>query len=165
MVTCRKVLVAETDDPIGTASSEESHHNGLDFEPQALLKFGVSYRSSENKPFWKKTLQKSYDNKMVGSRQQSKSLRIKWYYPSTKKVVVSYFQVGLHDSCFLCFDLILFSQPISSFMFSLAFRPTQAPWPTISNINFPGAIIYLSAIQQIFYLFSPILLLNYWALW
>jgi len=31
MVTCRKVSVVETDDTIGITSSEESHHNGLDF--------------------------------------------------------------------------------------------------------------------------------------
>lgn len=41
MVTCRKVLLAETDDPIGRAFSGESHYDGLDFKPRTLLKFGV----------------------------------------------------------------------------------------------------------------------------
>ena len=30
-VTCRKVSVVEIDDATGVASSEENHHNGLDF--------------------------------------------------------------------------------------------------------------------------------------
>lgn len=36
---------------------------------------------------------------------------------------------------------VLFSQPVSSFMISLASRPTQAPWPTTSSISYLDPII------------------------